>query len=189
MVNDLVFRELHAELAPSREAFDLVWTHCRIVCRIAEQLLAGQPRLDADLVRAGALLHDVGVYRLMADEHYIRHGLLGYQALRERGYPERLSRFCNHHTGVGLTADDVARQHLPLPPGDYLAETGEEELVMYADKFHSKSTPPRFVTAASYGIAVSRFGDDKAAIFTGMVDRFGEPDLESLAAEFQHPIR
>ena len=142
---------LHEKHAPTAEALDLVYTHCVIVCGIAEQLhsrLSAGQEIDIDLARAGALLHDVGVYRLYDNAgnldggNYIRHGILGYELLQEEGLPEAICRFASHHTGVGLTRDDVIAQRLPLPPADYLAETGEERLVMYADKFHSKKTPP-----------------------------------------------
>ncbi|GAA2348468.1 hypothetical protein GCM10010170_036960 [Dactylosporangium salmoneum] len=146
------------------------------------------PGVDAALVRAGCLLHDIGVYRLAPVDAYIRHGLLGHEVLAELGFPEPLARFCSHHTGVGLTRDDVRRQDLPLPLGDYVAETAEERLVMYADKFHSKSTPPHFVSAAAYTAAVARFGDGKAAAFKAMVAEYGEPDLAPLAAEYGHRI-
>ncbi|GGN48974.1 uncharacterized protein FHR83_008685 [Actinoplanes campanulatus] len=183
---DAEIRALHERHAPTREAFERVWTHSEIVCRIAEQI--GGDGLDMALVRAGCLLHDIGVYRLEPDDHYVRHGLLGYELLADAGLPETLRRFCAHHTGVGITRDDVSRQRLPLPAGDYLAETGEEELVMYADKFHSKSTPPRFVSAATFAVNVSRFGTDKVERFTSLVDRFGEPDLDALAAEYGHAV-
>ncbi|MEV8517117.1 HDIG domain-containing metalloprotein [Dactylosporangium sp. NPDC051484] len=179
-------RALHERLAPTPAVFDLVYVHCEIVARIAEQVVA--PGVDAALVRAGCLLHDIGVYRLAPADAYIRHGLLGYEVLAELGFPERLARFCSHHTGVGLTRDDVRRQDLPLPLGDYVAETAEERLVMYADKFHSKSTPPCFVSAAAYTVAVTRFGEDKAAVFKAMVAEYGEPDLSPLAAEYGHRI-
>ncbi|WP_245673846.1 HD domain-containing protein [Actinoplanes rectilineatus] len=185
--SDQQIRELHEQAAPSAEAFDLVWTHCRIVCRIAEQV--APPGVDLALVRAGALLHDIGVYRLAAGEHYVRHGVLGEQWLHGLELPDVLSRFCAHHTGVGVTRDDVVQQGLPLPVADYLADTPEEEIVMYADKFHSKGGTPGFVTAASFAASVARFGADKAAQFKRMVDRFGEPDLKALAEEFGHPIR
>ena len=182
---------LHEKHAPTPEALDLVWTHCQIVCGIAEQLQAASG-LDVDpgLVRAGCLLHDIGVYRLydaagsLDHAHYIRHGLLGYELLRAEGFPEALCRFASHHTGMGLTSDDVLRQGLPLPPGDYLAETGEEALVMYADKFHTKSTPPALLTAAAYAARVRRFGPDKAAAFESMRAAFGEPDLAPFARAY-----
>ncbi len=177
---------LHEKHAPNSEALDRVYSHCAIVCEIAEQLLARRHLdLDSDLVRAGALLHDIGVYRLH-DEDYIRHGLLGYELLREEGFPEAICRFASHHTGVGLTADDVIRQGLPLPPADYLAETGEEELVMYADKFHSKTNPPTFLTADAYRARIGRFGADKEAAFNAMVDAYGEPDV---VEDGQRPLR
>jgi uncharacterized protein len=186
---------LHEKYAPTAAALDSVYTHCLIVCGIAEQLHARSGAgLDLALVRAGSLLHDVGVYRLYDDagqlDHtgYIRHGLLGYQLLREEGLAEELCRFASHHTGVGLTKDDVIRQRLPLPPADYLAETGEEELVMYADKFHSKTSPPAFLTAGAYAESVRRFGIEKVTAFEALRARFGEPDLAPFASAYGHRI-
>lgn len=184
--SDAEIRALHQRFAPTPQAFDLVHTHCRIVCRIAEQLVTGTGA-DLALVRAGCLLHDIGVYRLDGAD-YIRHGVLGGELLRGLGLPETLCRFCSCHTGVGITREDISRQGLPLPPGDYVAETEAEKLVMYADKFHSKSTPPAFLSAAAYLRAVTRFGPGKAAAFAAMVDRYGEPDLRPLAAEFGHHL-
>ncbi|GHC39845.1 HD domain-containing protein [Streptomyces cinnamoneus] len=186
-------RALHEKYAPTREVLDLVYTHCEIVWQVAEQLLAaGGHRLDAALVRAGALLHDIGVYRLYDDagrrlpDAYIRHGVLGDEILRQEGFPERLRRFCSCHTGVGLTRHDVERQGLPLPVADYVAETGEEQLVMYADKFHTKTTPPAFLSFDAYAAHVGRFGTEKVAAFHALRDRFGEPDLAPLSARYGH---
>jgi uncharacterized protein len=188
-------RALHGKHAPGREAFELVWTHCVIVCEIAEQIMerAG-PAADRELVRAGCLLHDIGVYRLydvtgrIDFRQYVRHGVLGHELLREEGFPEETCRFCSCHTGMGLTRDDIERQGLPLPPGDYVAESIEERLVMYADKFHSKTNPPTFVSAETYAVHVRRFGDEKAAAFAAMREMFGEPDLEPLAAAHGHAL-
>ncbi len=177
-------RALHERFAPTRAAFESVHTHGVIVCRLAETLAGPE---DLALVRAGALLHDIGVYRLGGAD-YIRHGVLGHEMLAEAGLPEPLRRFCSCHTGVGITRDDVRRQALPLPPADYVAETAEERLVMYADKFHSKTSPPVFVSAATYLTAVRRFGDDKATAFAAMVRDYGEPDLTALSTEYGHAI-
>ncbi|WP_232344516.1 HD domain-containing protein [Actinoplanes awajinensis] len=87
--SDSEIRSLHERAAPTPEAFALVWTHCEIVCRIAEQFLT--PELNADLVRAGCLLHDIGVYRLYGRDgtldypNYIQHGLLGHELLEAEG--------------------------------------------------------------------------------------------------------
>lgn len=62
--------------------------------------------------------------------HYITHGTEGERILKEEGLPENLWRFAAHHTGVGLSKQDIINQHLPLPAADYFAETDEELLVM-----------------------------------------------------------
>ena len=209
---------LHVRHAPTAEALAIVYTHSEIVRRIAMGLLAGlSPAaddtaaddtaaddtaeassegagIDARLVRAGCLLHDVGVYRLYDEagqldhRNYMRHGVLGYELLQEEGLPEAICRFASHHTGTGLSREDVLRQELPLPPGDYLAETPEEVLVMYADKFHSKTTPPKLLTAHAYAVYVRRFGADKVAAFESMRAAFGEPDLSPFSTAYGHPV-
>ena len=192
---DAAILALHERHAPTPQALDAVYSHCRIVCDIAGQLHA-RSRLDGDmgLVRAGALLHDVGVYRLydaagrLDHAQYIRHGLLGYELLRAEGLPEAVCRFAVRHTGVGITREDVLRQELPLPPADYVAETPEEALVMYADKFHTKTAPPAFLTAAAYAVSVRRFGAGKVAAFDAMRAVFGDPDLAPLTAAYGQQV-
>ena len=192
---DRQIRALHEKYAPTREAFDLVYTHCEIVCGIAEQLLARtDPYLHSDLVRAGSLLHDIGVYCLydssgrLDQSRYVQHGVLGHELLRDEGFSEAICRFCSCHTGMGLSRDDIRKQGLPLPIADYLAESDEEKLVMYADKFHSKTEPPTFVTADSYIVYVRRFGEDKAATFRSMCQSFGAPDLTPFIAAHGSPV-
>ncbi|KNB52298.1 HDIG domain-containing metalloprotein [Streptomyces caatingaensis] len=194
---DAEIRALHEKHAPTRAAFELVHTHCEIVRDIALHLLAADGRhgLDAELVRVGALVHDIGVYRLFDGDgrldttRYLRHGLLGHGILREEGFPERLCRFCSCHTGVGISREDVRAHGLDLPVADYLAETGEEQLVMYADKFHTKSTPPAFLTADVCGASLGRFGAEKAAAFAALRARFGEPRLDRLRERYGHTLR
>jgi uncharacterized protein len=181
---------LHSRHAPTKEALGLVYAHCQAVCAIAEQLISrptpAVDGIDADLVRAGCLLHDIGVYRLYDEAgvldgaSYIRHGVLGHDLLMEEGIPERICRFASHHTGVGITRQDVLSQDLPLPEGDYMAETTEEAIVMYADKFHTKSSPARFIAPEDYAASLRRFGEDKVVAFESMRARFGDPDLIAL---------
>ncbi|WP_371405423.1 HDIG domain-containing protein [Kribbella sp. NBC_00662] len=176
---DAEIRALHREYAPSPDAFDLVFEHCRLVCSIAEQFFAGLD-VDTDLVRAGALLHDIGVYRLESSA-YVRHGVLGHELLASLGFPVEICRFASCHTGVGITRDDVVRQALPIPVDDYLPRTPEEELVLYADKFHSKRTPPVFLTGDTYAAEVARFGPDKARRFAALRSTYGDPALSALS--------
>ncbi|MFF7776268.1 HD domain-containing protein [Streptomyces tanashiensis] len=188
-------RALHLKHAPSAEVFERVFTHCEIVWKVAERIISLSGRgVDEELVRAGCLLHDIGVYRLYDAEgrmdglSYLRHGLLGHEILESEGLPEELCRFCSCHTGVGLSKEDVINQGLPLPPADYVAVTPEERLVMYADKFHSKSTPPKFLSPETYATYVGRFGQEKVEAFRALRAHFGDPELASLAASYGHDL-
>ena len=194
MISHTEIEALHRKYAPTVELFDLVYTHCKIVREIADELiLKSNLEVDRELVRAGALLHDIGVYKLykngaLDEENYIQHGVLGYELLKEEGMPDELCRIASHHTGVGVTAREIQENHLPLPVADYLAENDEELLVMYADKFHSKTEPPKFNSIETSKNKLQKFGDEKVRIFEDMITKFGTPDLEALSAKYENPI-
>jgi uncharacterized protein len=185
---------LHEKYAPDTKAFDLVYTHCSIVKDIALELLKLNPKtgVDIELVVAGCLLHDIGTYSLYINgkfdqEQYLTHGLRGSAILKDEGLDVRLQRIASHHTGVGISKEEIIAKNLPLPHEDFLAETIEERLVMYADKFHSKG--PQFNSYATYKKRVGSFGTGKAAQFEALSLEFGIPDLEVLAVKYGHPIR
>lgn len=189
--------KLHRKYAPSEEIFDLVFTHCNIILDIANQLIVrGDFAVNVDLVRVGCMVHDIGVHPLFDSSgvlrdgvNYITHGTEGEAILKSKGFPEKLWRFASHHTGVGLTKEDIITQKLPLPEVDYLAETDEELLVMYADKFHSKTTPPYFNSYEWYKNDIIRFGEDKVKKFEAMAVKFGIPDLAPLSKKYGFEIR
>lgn len=154
------------------------------------------PLPNPDVARIGGLVHDIGVYRVFDEagvdfdrNRYIFHGIEGYRILLDSGYGEDLAEFARNHTGVGITAEDVARQGLPLPAGDYSPRTIEQELVMYADKFHTKSQPPTFVSQASARRSAARFGEENAGRFDALVTRYGVPVFAALADEYGMAIR
>ena len=119
---------------------------------------------------------------------YIKHGIEGYALLREEGFEEYLCRFASHHTGVGLTEQEILEDHLPIPPADYFAETPEETLVMYADKFHTKTDPPKFMTADTYAEKLAKFDEAKVARFRRFEQEFGAPDLTPIAKRYEAEI-
>lgn len=196
---------LHHKYTPADSVFDLVFTHCKIVSDIAQQCIANKHlAVDAELVKVGCLLHDIGVYPLFdkdgkerRDLHYIIHGIRGEEILRAEGLPEIIYRFASHHTGAGITKQGIKDLNLPLPPRDYLAETPEEELIMYADKFHSKwpgkfyseDEPPCFNTYEWSKRHVAKFGEDKVEKLGAMAEKFGVPDLEPLVAQYGYTTR
>ena len=164
------------------------------VWRIAEQLIRKHDlNVDEELVRIGCLLHDVGAYQF--DEHgveYIQHGIIGEDLLKTEGLPEEICRIASHHTGLGLTKEYIVRTSLPLPHIDLSPATKEERLVLYADKFHSKSNPPRFNYFESYkDFIASLDGTDGEYMqkFDTLAQEFGMPELESLAEEYGYEIK
>lgn len=197
LVSTGYIQELHHKYAPSQAVYDLVYTHCEIIWAIAKQCIQNKSlTVDTELVRAGCLLHDIGVYplftaagKLRPGVAYITHGTEGEAILRAEGLPEAVCRFASHHTGVGLTKDDIIAQQLPLPAADYLAETDEERLIMYADKFHSKTSPPHFNSYEWYRQDIARFGADKVTKFDALAKQFGVPDLTALSQRYGYAIR
>lgn len=184
---------LHEKYAPSQAALDLVFTHCQIVYEIAQELIRLRPELkvDHELIRAGCLLHDIGAYQLFTgdelnEEKYITHGVEGYKILKSEGFDESLCLIASHHTGMGLSKEDIQDQSLPLPHEDFLADTIEQQLVMYADKFHSKV--PQFNTYEAYLKFTSQFSSANAAQFESFSQLFGIPEIENLAIRYGHPI-
>ena len=100
--------------------------HCRAVCTVALSFTRS-PVVDRDLVREGAMLHDIGRSRT----HSIAHAQEGAAILREMGVREEVARIAERHIGAGLTADECSL--LGLLPRDSLPRTLEEQIVANAD--------------------------------------------------------
>lgn len=189
---------LHRKYAATAADFNLIYTHCQVVEALALQLLDARPvaSIDRELVRVGCLLHDIGAYQVLENGRFVqgvRHGVIGERILKNEGFSETIWRFASHHTGVGLVEQDVIDQKLPIPVADYTARTDEERLIMYVDKFHSKSNPPveppYFCTFQWFRRAVQKFGRDKPEKFDALAELFGKPNLEPLSARFGYEIR
>ena len=188
---------LHKKYAPSNDTYALVFTHCQIVCDIAVQLIeTNDLPVDVDFIKTGALLHDIGAYPLIGADgilhkgtSYVRHGVEGEKILMQEGFPVELQRIASHHTGVGISKADVIKFEIPIPAEDYFAETDEELLITYADKFHSKTTPPCFNSYEWFRNDVKRYGEEKVEVFEQMSKKFGIPDLAPFVARYGYDIR
>lgn len=111
-----------------------------IATRIASSLNS-KYRIDLDLVKVGALLHDVG----RSTTHGIKHGSAGAEILERLGYPDRLVQIVRNHVGAGIPQSETAA--LGLSAADHLPETIEEKVVCYADKLVSGNTRVSFEEA------------------------------------------
>lgn len=185
--------KLHKKYAPNERLFDLVYKHCNIVWSIAQQIIEKKNlSVNADLVKSGALLHDIATYTYMMQEkekgelHYYRHAYEGSLLLKQEGFSDEICSLVAHHLGVGLTKEEIIERNMDLPIQDFTPTTIEERLVMYSDKFHSKT--PKFNTFASYSVSLNRFGPKGVAKFRALADEFGIPELELLAKKYNYPI-
>ena len=154
----------------------------------------------SDEARAAGLLHDIGTYRVFKHDgsdgeplkfdgpHYVQHGLKGYEYLLNEGVDESIAQFARNHTGVGLTRETVESQGLPLPPADYVPMNLEQEVVMVADKYNSKSIPPKFLTAEAYTRKAARFGESNKREWLRLLERYGVLDVKPLAAQYHMRI-
>lgn len=99
----------------------------RVAQPIAKALDRNGHHVDLALVRAGALLHDVG----RSLTHGLDHANVGAGLLRSWGLPETLCLVVERHTGGGI--DEEEARTLGLPPKDYTPRSIEEKIVCQAD--------------------------------------------------------
>jgi len=83
--------------------------------------------VDVDLVKAGALLHDVG--RSKTDG--VKHAVIGANILKSNGVPSKIVKIVERHIGAGITKEEA--ELIGLPAIDYLPISLEEKLVAHAD--------------------------------------------------------
>lgn len=186
-------KDLHHKYAPSIKAFNIVFSHCEIIAEIVKQIISeNKLELDQELAVKGALLHDIGAYKLVDKEgnfdetNYIKHGIIGYEILLSENLSESLCRIAKCHTGLGLTKEYIVASRLPLPAENLTAESIEEKIVMYADKFHSKN--PKFNTYEEYCQTAAKFGEDNVQKFHDLTELFGKPDLNLIIKNYRSNI-
>ena len=104
-----------------------VLDHCRAVRDVALEFAQHNSNVSVDLVREGAMLHDIG----RGASHTILHAQRGADLVRAQGISEEVARIIECHTGAGLTADECTI--LRLSPRDCMPRTTEEKIVTHAD--------------------------------------------------------
>ena len=159
---------------------DIYIHHCKQVACMALGI-CHKLRLDINekQVETAAMLHDIGIFLTDAEgidchgtEHYLLHGILGAELLRKEGFPEEIARVAERHTGAGITADEIIKFGLPLPPKDLLPETQLERLICYADKFFSKSGDMKQKTLEQVIASIEKFGEQSASRFAALHKEF-----------------
>lgn len=105
--------------------------HSIAVCKKAFKIAENFPEANKELIRKGALLHDIGRSRT----HGIQHAVEGREIAREYGYPEDVLNIIERHIGAGITEEEASK--LGLFKKSYVPETLEEKIVAHADNLIS----------------------------------------------------
>ncbi|HWS48605.1 MAG TPA: HD domain-containing protein [Candidatus Methanoperedens sp.] len=162
------------------QILDLVWTHSQIVremsLQIANKLISKYGiSINLELLTAGALIHDLGFYKCFDDnfneiEKYIQHSHFGYELCHQEGISESLSRFCLVHNGVGIYPN------IPI--------SLEEEIVTYADCFHSKSYP-YYKKISDIKKMLIKYRPEDEVIINRLQRKFGIPELSTIKEKYK----
>lgn len=187
--------EVHKRYAQSEAVYDLVYGHCKIVAEIAVWC-AEENNLDVnkELLEAGCLLHDIGTYALFnaegsdANEHnYKQHAVFGAALAAEEGFDPRIADMIRTHVLMGLSREEIVQGGFGMPQNDYFPASLEARLLCYADRFHSKK--PIFNSYETFLERLSQALPEQAKKLKEAAAEFGVPDIEALAAKYNHPVR
>lgn len=140
--------ELLDEAGCSEDIID----HSVSVAELADAM-AARTAVDARIVRAGALLHDIG----RAFDQGPDHVPLGVEFLREHGVDEPVVDCVARHMGAGIEPDEAAA--FGWPEGVWAPQSMEEKIVCHADNLTK--------------------GSDHRAVDT-LIERLQADDLESI---------
>jgi len=106
--------------------------HCKMVASIAMEIAEACRKrglnVDVELVRIGALLHDIG----RSETHTVNHVIRGAEIARSLGLPKPVISIIERHVGGGISLQEAKRLGWPIK--SYIPRTLEEKIVTYADK-------------------------------------------------------
>ncbi|MEE1336037.1 TIGR00295 family protein [Methanobrevibacter sp.] len=122
---------MEIELLEKENTPENVIEHCKAVYEKAMKIAANFDNVDEDLIRKGALLHDIGRSRT----HGMTHAIVGVEIAKTYGYPDDVLNIIERHIGAGITAEEAVK--LGLPEKSYVPETLEEKIVAHADNLIS----------------------------------------------------
>lgn len=122
---------MEIELLKKENTPENVIQHCQAVYKKAMKIAANFNDVDTDLIRQGALLHDIG----RSKTHGIRHAVVGAEIASKYGYSQEVLNIIERHIGAGITSKEAVK--LGLPEKSYVPETLEEKIVAHADNLIS----------------------------------------------------
>jgi len=100
--------------------------HSNAVCKKAVELSSNFD-VDIELVKTGAILHDIG----RCKTNSIDHAMVGAEILKDMGFSDTVANIALRHIGAGIPKEEA--KLLGLPPQDYIPISLEEKIVAHAD--------------------------------------------------------
>lgn len=165
-----IIEKYYSDNPPLKE---LLLLHSRLVADKALMIVDAHPELGADrqFVEEASMLHDIGIFLTDAEPihcygkyHYLCHGYLGADLLREEGLP-RHALVAERHTGTGLTLKQILERDLPVPHRDMIPVSIEEKIICFADKFFSKTKGEEVKTVEQAVHSLEKFGAEGVETF------------------------
>ncbi|KAL7720269.1 HD domain-containing protein [Entamoeba marina] len=156
-------------------------SHGKSVYSKCEQIAMKHPEYNINMtfIFEVSYLHDIGVFMTnvpaidcYGTERYVLHGHLGGEILRKEGYEEH-AKVCERHTAVGIDEEDIIKYEIPLPLNKtYCAETIEEKLLMYCDKFYTKENVSYELSMDEIRFKVAKKGDKALKKLDNLIELF-----------------
>lgn len=122
---------MELELLIKENTPENVIAHSKAVCKKALKIATNFDNADLDLIRKGALLHDIG----RSKTHGICHAVEGVKIAERYGYPKEVLNIIERHIGAGITKEEA--KSLGLPEKSYIPQSLEEKIVAHADNLIS----------------------------------------------------
>lgn len=122
---------MELKILKQEETPENVIEHSKAVYKKAMVIAANFKNADKDLIKKGALLHDIG----LSKTHGISHAVEGAKIVKQYGYPEEVQNIVERHIGAGITEEESVK--LGLPKKSYIPQTIEEKIVAHADNLLS----------------------------------------------------
>lgn len=103
---------MEIELLRKENTPENVIDHCEAVYKKAMKIASNFDNVDGDLIKKGALLHDIG----RSKTHDITHAIEGVEIAKKYSYSDDVLNIIERHIGAGITEDEAIELGLPKNP-------------------------------------------------------------------------
>jgi len=114
-----IFKKEHCE--------EYTINHSFAVCNKALEIAKHFSNVDMELVKIGALLHDIG----RCKTNSVFHGVEGAKLAKKYGYSDAVVNIIERHIGAGISEKEAIK--IGLPKKSYIPKTLEEKIVAHSD--------------------------------------------------------